>query len=80
MENKLEKITAHQHEKIYEMFEQLAVATKLTKQEALWSVILGQSVEAIQSLGVTEARQTFTKMFELAFKIAEEETEDPSRN
>ena len=80
MEKELEKITEYQHEKIYEMFAQLAVATKLTKQEALWSVLVGQSVDAILSLGVHEARQTFTKMFELAFKIAEEETGDPSRN
>ena len=72
-------ITKHQHEKINEQFQQLAQSLKLSQQDALWSVMLSQSVYAIGELGAADAKQTMQGMLDLAFEIAAEET-DNSRN
>ena len=72
-------ITKHQHEKINELFQQLAQSLKLSQQDTLWSVMLSQSVYAIGELGAADAKQTMQGMLDLAFEIAAEET-DNSRN
>tara|TARA_Y100000746_G_C15390459_1_gene401964 strand:+ start:421 stop:657 length:237 start_codon:yes stop_codon:yes gene_type:complete len=75
-----ERLTADQHDKINKLFDQLAVSLQIKPQEALWSVMLGQSVAAIKSLGVAEANRSITEMLESAFEVAADETGDPSRN
>jgi microcystin-dependent protein len=74
-----ERVSQTQMEDINQMFNDAAESCELSKQDALWSVMLSQSVYAIGELGASDAKQTMQGMLDLAFEIAVEET-DNSRN
>lgn len=70
-----ERVSQTQMEDINQMFNEAAESCELSKQDALWSVMLGQSVYAIQSLGEKKAQEAMQVMLDLAFSIARDENQ-----